>query len=82
MSSLTRQRKRGLKIDSMEAARYMRSRTTKVITRKIGDSVATGFKPSTAEYRQVLHDPRTPRGVKGHVYQWLLVRRNRARRAA
>lgn len=35
------------------------------------------FRPSTAQLRRILRHPNVPRGVKGHVYEWLRYRRGR-----
>lgn len=79
MSTFGQRSKHREKVDSQVAHHYMRTRTKKVKYLRVGDSVAMGFHPSTAELRRVLHDRRTPRGVKGHIYQWLNYRRERAR---
>ena len=42
--------------------------------------MGVAFRPSTPSLRRVLGDRRTPRAVKGHVYQWLRYRRAASRR--
>jgi hypothetical protein len=62
----------------MAAVVWMRNHTNKITTIIRGESKAVGYKPSVAELRRALHDSRTPRGVKGHLYVWLEYRRHHA----
>lgn len=78
MTSATHLRKRGLKVDSLAAVVWMRKHTKKITTILRGERLAVSYKPSTAELRRALHDPKTPRGVKGHLYVWLEYRRYHA----
>jgi hypothetical protein len=71
MTSLTHLRKRGLKMENFQAVAWVRQHTTKITTMIRGESKIVAFRPSTAELRRLLHDPKTPRGVKGHLYVWL-----------
>jgi hypothetical protein len=44
---------------------------------EMGKSAILMFKAYNHDLRRILHDRRTPRAVKVHVYAWLLNRRHR-----
>lgn len=68
---------------SFEASRWIRERpaflqgTRPRLTQGPGGIF---FRPTTAQLRRLLAHPSVPKGVKGHVYEWLRYRRAASRR--